>query len=618
MDEQITNIREDSMDEYSIYNQHGNRLTVRASPVTLEDMYINNDVHYLNDSSKTFIPDKQKDLRGVPQDISDTSSHIEDDDGVNAAADMWRTELFQRAEIVMDKNNLPHVKYTHLQPHQQPGDNGTGLLVITKCLSDTEKDKYDAGWENNAYNEYASDKISVHRTLPDIRHKGCPREFPTDLPDTSVIMCFHNEGWSALLRSIHSVLDKSPPHLMRELILVDDFSNQDHLKKPLENYIYNLEKVKLIRTKKREGLIRARLLGYSVAEGKVLTFLDSHIECYAGWLEPLLASIAKNWTTVVWPHITIIDDRTFAILHDMLYKVGVFSITNLQFNWDDLPEIEKNRRTHEWDPIRTPAMAGGLFSIDRMYFRYLGTYDNGMEIWGGENIEISLRVWMCGGSVELIPCSHVGHIFRRRTPYKITDDKTWPIKIINRNRIRYAEVWLDDYKNIFYERINYKLGEFGDVSERRRLKERLKCHSFDWYIKNVYPTMDIPEPSVLSGEVRLHDHNVCLSVQTLPTGVFTVKVNTCHGQGIDQFWALTNQRHIYAGWDGINCLNYNQTSKAFQIDKCSSKSQLWTYKEGRIVMDESRECLQIVPSKLEIRMRQCDSNPMQLFQWKSA
>jgi len=41
---------------------------------------------------------------------------------------------------------------------------------------------------------------------------------------------------------------------------------------------------------------------------------------------------------------------------------------------------------------RSPTFAGGLFAISRSYFEHIGSYDDQMEIWGGENVEMSFRV----------------------------------------------------------------------------------------------------------------------------------------------------------------------------------------------------------------------------------
>lgn len=191
------------------------------------------------------------------------------------------------------------------------GEMGRPVILPTNLTAEIKK-LVDDGWVNNAFNQYASDLISVHRTLPDPRDQWCkePGRYLKDLPPTAVIICFHNEAWSVLLRTVHSVLDRSPDQLIQEIILVDDFSDMPHLKRQLEDYMMNYPKVKIIRAQKREGLIRARLLGASAAKAPVLTYLDSHCECTEGWLEPLLDRIARDPTTVVCPVIDVIDDAT--------------------------------------------------------------------------------------------------------------------------------------------------------------------------------------------------------------------------------------------------------------------------------------------------------------------
>ena len=160
--------------------------------------------------------------------------------------------------------------------------------------------------------------------------------YSSDLPLASIIICFHNEAWSTLLRTIHSVLNRTAENLVHEIILVNDLSTLEELKERLQNYVAKFPKLKLVQTSKREGLIRGRMMGAKHATGDVLVFLDSHCEVNKEWLPPLLERVKENPTTVVCPVIDIISSDTFEYQTSPLVRGG-FN-WGLHFSWEPVPK----------------------------------------------------------------------------------------------------------------------------------------------------------------------------------------------------------------------------------------------------------------------------------------
>ena len=244
--------------------------------------------------------------------------------------------------------------------------------------------------------------------------------------------------------------------------------------------------------------------GARIATAETVTFLDSHIEVNEGWLEPMLARIKEDRRHAVMPIIDSIDPDTFRCVcvccmacviwwslcsasasshvpmranelcavdkdiginmhvaceapHYFLeiapfpkpnarfdassirYRAGGLDI--LGFSWS-LGQKGMSRTRSRDEPMPSPVMAGGLSAMDRRLFFKLAGYDPEMKLYGGEEMKISFRLWMCGNTLECIPCSRVGHVFRTGRFWQ-GQVYTVPGDVIIRNKLRAAYIWLD-------------------------------------------------------------------------------------------------------------------------------------------------------------------------------
>ncbi|CAG5132930.1 unnamed protein product [Candidula unifasciata] len=512
------------------------------------------------------------------------------------------------------------------------------LEKLAKIQTADDQRNYNAGYQNHAFNQMLSDKLSFTRPLPDARFERCrEKTYPTDLPSTSLIICFYNEALSALLRTVHTVLARSPAHLIHEIILVDDFSDFDYLKTDLEGYIErNLPKVRLFHTTERLGLIRARMFGAEQASSQTLLFLDSHCEVNTGWLEPLLHAIQVDQHTVAVPLIDIVDADTFFYEQSSLVKGG-FN-WGMHYQWEPLSSDVANVVYEKAEPYESPTMAGGLFAINREYFHQLGEYDGGMDVWGGENLELSFRIWLCGGRLVIVPCSRVGHIFRKRRPYGagVTDSFT-------KNTLRMVHVWLDEYKK-YYFHINPRAEdmEFGNITGRIKLRKDLNCKSFQWYLENVYPEQlkklpdlnrtlypnqenkqmanELNVPVVARGLLKHMGSGLCVqSEKSVVDKRALLKLAVCKEGNKDQLWYETEQKDLRLA--NLLCLDVNKDEGPYaRLMKCKGlKVQTWIWsKQGvntQLINHGSSKCLVatgVDPGSI-LKTTKCSQSPLMYF-----
>lgn len=281
----------------------------------------------------------------------------------------------------------------------------------------------------------------------------------------------------------------------------------------------------------------------------------------------------------ICPHIDLLSEDTLAYTKSIDAHWGAFS-WRLHFRWlMPSTEVMIHKTENPAKPYPTPAMAGGLFAVRKSLFWRLGGYDEGMLIWGAENLELSWRAWQCGARVEITSCSRVGHIFRRHSPYKYPGGVS---KVLNSNLARAATVWMDDWADFFFK-FNPAVGAIRDqqnVGDRVALRKKLQCKSFEWYLTNVWPQHFFPTRDRWFGRLR-NEKGGCIGVLSGTPGLGgpASKVRCGSDLDLDSLLVFTPQGKIMAD-EGL-CLEQGNGRAVWK--SCSdSRKQVWKQDGARL------------------------------------
>jgi GT2 family glycosyltransferase len=236
-----------------------------------------------------------------------------------------------------------------------------------------------------------------------------------DSPKISVVVISHNEGRN-LAWTVESLHETLPPD--REILVVDDRSSDgstDCLKTAHSG-------ARVVCPRRRLGVAAARNWGAARARGTYIIFVDAHNTFPPGWQRPLTELLENPVIGAVAPAISdrnVRDRKGFG-----LRLIG----PDLEVEWLD----RQGDRPHA-----VPLLPGGCLAMRRDTFEAVGGFDEGLIRYGVEDSELSLRLWLLGYELWIVPGVEVAHVFREQIPYRVH----W--RTVLHNRLRMAVLHLN-------------------------------------------------------------------------------------------------------------------------------------------------------------------------------
>ncbi|HSU57924.1 MAG TPA: glycosyltransferase [Bryobacteraceae bacterium] len=280
----------------------------------------------------------------------------------------------------------------------------------------------------------------------------------------SVVLIAHNEGLNLRL-TVENLQNTLPPN--HEIVVIDDRSSDGSA-----DFLAGATgSVRLVRSGRRLGVAGARNYGTNQTDGDVIVFCDAHLSFPGGWCRPLLSLLEDPLIGAAAP---CISDRE-ARRHKGF---------GLRPSGPDLNAEWLGRKGN--DPYPVPLLPGACMAMRRDLFRAVGGFDGNLIRYGVEDCELSLRLWLLGYELWLVPAVDVEHEFHDRIPYKVD----WRTVLHNRLRMAFLHFSSSRLGRVLDALTEYPdfaaaldLVTRSDAALQRSELESRRRHDDDWFFQ---------------------------------------------------------------------------------------------------------------------------------------
>ncbi|VDM65408.1 unnamed protein product, partial [Strongylus vulgaris] len=123
----------------------------------------------------------------------------------------------------------PHVNpYKNLEKWMEYRPTNCNYTSVEEDLTEEQKTYQTFGLKSFAFDSLASDRLGIDRNPGVVAHKLCANTTFDAEFSTSIVIVHHNECLSVLLRMLTGIFERTPEHMLHEVILYEDASEEEH------------------------------------------------------------------------------------------------------------------------------------------------------------------------------------------------------------------------------------------------------------------------------------------------------------------------------------------------------------------------------------------------------